>query len=389
MHRARALRVFDPRGRFNVGAGLDRPDGYIHCDPRPLPGIAVVCEAWELSRFARDAEQIYCRHMLEHLTLAEVRLTLNDWFNALRVGGTLDIIVPHLDYHIAQWARASWTTESLADPKNDARYSLAGFYGWQNECDPSTNPHYRPTYWDVHKCGFNQPLITLLLEEAGFSDVTTCVVDEVHLRAQAKKSVQKGERQVAPTRAGIRTDHLARYQFAAARLSGRTAVLDAACGIGYGSQMIAEQHPHSRVRAFDRDPATLAYARTHYARPNIEYVAVDLEAWSPTEAGFDAVVSFETIEHLQTAPTFLRAIWQSLQPNGLLVCSTPDQTTNPFDPVRFPFHVRHYTSVELTELLRLAGFAHIELFAQFRYGDVGIHPHGRGDFLVAVAQKSS
>jgi len=47
-----------------------------------------------------------------------------------------------------------------------------------------------------------------------------------------------GERQVSPTLDGIRKDHLARYKWAAKRLSG--CVYDIGCGIGYGSKILGD-----------------------------------------------------------------------------------------------------------------------------------------------------
>ena len=51
--------------------------------------------------------------------------------------------------------------------------------------------------------------------------------------------MEQGERQVAPTLDGFREDHLARYHFAAQRLAGKK-VVDAGCGVGYGSFILAE-----------------------------------------------------------------------------------------------------------------------------------------------------
>ena len=48
------------------------------------------------------------------------------------------------------------------------------------------------------------------------------------------------ERQVAPTLDGIRRDHVARYEWAARQLAPESVVLDAACGVGYGSRVMAD-----------------------------------------------------------------------------------------------------------------------------------------------------
>jgi hypothetical protein len=69
--------------------------------------------------------------------------------------------------------------------------------------------------------------------------MTTCADSPRRGRAEHPIfPMRDGERQVAPTLEGIRRDHVARYEWAARRLKGR--VLDACCGIGYGTQILAK-----------------------------------------------------------------------------------------------------------------------------------------------------
>ena len=170
--------------RLYVGCGDDRREGFLGCDHRPLVTVDLVCAAWEISHYTNEAGEIYTRHMLEHLTFAEVETTLADWYKALAPGGKVHIIVPNLDAHIEQWLRANWTSDERENPRSDASWAAAGLFGWQVDCDPR-KPGYNRSYSDVHKSGYNAAVLRFFLEQAGFRDVETSVEDDVHLHARA------------------------------------------------------------------------------------------------------------------------------------------------------------------------------------------------------------
>ena len=152
--------TLQPHARLHVGCGEERIPGYVGCDIRSVPGVSVVCAAWEVSRYASDVAEIYSRHMLEHLALGEVEATLGDWHDALGEGGHVHLIVPFLDYHLRQWLDAEWNDETFGRKMSKARHGLAGIYGWQRECDPSLRG-YSPSYWDLHKSGYNRMALPL------------------------------------------------------------------------------------------------------------------------------------------------------------------------------------------------------------------------------------
>jgi predicted SAM-dependent methyltransferase len=174
--------------RLYVGCGDDRRDGFIGCDFRPVPNASIICKAWEVSFFCKDVKEIYSRHMLEHLTLPQVEATFRDWLRALSTGGKIHIIVPNIDCHIEQWQRAIWDEDAWSQKFSDARYSYAGLWGWQRECDEkSLSDSGENAYWDVHKSGYNKNFLTFLLTRNGFVDVKCEIVENVHLVGYAKK----------------------------------------------------------------------------------------------------------------------------------------------------------------------------------------------------------
>jgi len=156
-------------------------------------------------------------------------------------------------------------------------------------------------------------------------------------------------------------EHLARYRFAASEVKGHR-VLDLACGSGYGSRFLKDAGA-LEVVGVDRDPDIVTYARERYGAPGVTYLAGD--ALSPPVTGpFGAVVSFETIEHLDDAEGFCRVCREILRPGGLFIVSTPYRARMKADgsPVN-PFHRREWRPDEFETLLQ-RDFAPIILYGQ-------------------------
>ncbi len=170
IYKSRLKEVIPSGAKLYVGCGDQNVAGYIGCDLRDLPNVALACRAWEISDFCSDLGEIYSRHMLEHLTFAEMQLTLRDWLRALAPQGVVRIEVPNLAFAIEQWRRAKWTDEELENRFSDARWGFAGFFGWQRECDPLA-PDYNQSYWDVHKSGYTGESIRYFLTQAGFANI--------------------------------------------------------------------------------------------------------------------------------------------------------------------------------------------------------------------------
>jgi len=162
--------------------------------------------------------------------------------------------------------------------------------------------------------------------------------------------MKEGERQVSPTLDGIRADHTNRYYWASARIDGReygrpaVRLTDAACGIGYGSKILADAG--YKVRAIDVDEEAIVYARRHYAHPNISYQCLDIDRAGPFLS--DYTIAFEMIEHIENPLPFLKQV------EGKLLASVPNEAVFPYRG--YAFHFRHYTQKEFEDLLNQAGF---------------------------------
>jgi SAM-dependent methyltransferase len=137
-------------------------------------------------------------------------------------------------------------------------------------------------------------------------------------------------------------------------------VLDAACGTGYGSHALAARM--RSVVGVDRDLPTVDEARRRYRRPNLSFLPMDCGALAFADARFDAVLSFETIEHLNDDRQFLREVTRVLTPEGWLVLSTPQEKAPGAIPDN-PFHRREYAWDKLRALLA-EYFCSVRLFGR-------------------------
>jgi ubiquinone/menaquinone biosynthesis C-methylase UbiE len=171
-----------------------------------------------------------------------------------------------------------------------------------------------------------------------------------------------GERFVPGVAGEIWYEHWHRYHLAAAMVAGRH-VLDVACGAGYGSALLA-RHAAS-VTGVDIAPDVVAHACTHYgAQSNLRFEVGDCAALPLPDQAFDAVVSFETMEHIAAQDAFLDEIRRVLRPGGLLILSCPNKRE--YSETRGtanPFHVRELYREELAEMLDRR-FAHAVWFGQ-------------------------
>lgn len=163
------------------------------------------------------------------------------------------------------------------------------------------------------------------------------------------------------TDAGIVAFHLKRYVFAEPFCSGRD-VLDLGCGVGYGTARLAESA--RRVVGVDVDDETLEYARRRYAAANVEFVHADATSLPFGDASFDAVCSFETVEHVSGHESMLREVARVLRPGGTFLVSTPRAEITTRLPVN-PHHRVEFSRADFAAALS-AQFDEVEMYGERR-----------------------
>lgn len=157
-------------------------------------------------------------------------------------------------------------------------------------------------------------------------------------------------------------------------------MLDLACGCGYGSRILHDAG--HEVVAVDIEPEAIKHAEKYFPGPAYMQGRAEVTAGS-----YDALVSFETLEHLDDPAAVLDAIRATT-----LIASVPNQELYPFDPARFGGddypHKRHYTPEEFTTLLEGAGYKVQERWCQRdKQGDM--QRGTAGIFLIYVARRGS
>ena len=144
--------------------------------------------------------------------------------------------------------------------------------------------------------------------------------------------------------------HLSRYQFARELFDPHWRCLDAACGSGYGASFLADKV--RSVDGVDVDPSTIDFARTTYKQTNLTYHRADLQSTLPFANGtFDAITSFETLEHVSDQTKMTSEFHRVLKPGGILVISTPDREVSERIGLDNHFHVAELSKREFVELL--------------------------------------
>ncbi|MBN1783285.1 class I SAM-dependent methyltransferase [bacterium] len=115
-------------------------------------------------------------------------------------------------------------------------------------------------------------------------------------------------------------------------------VLDAACGYGYGSRLLAKTA--SSVTGVDLSGEAIAFAGQHYGEEGRHFECMDVTRLRFDENRFDAIVSIETFEHLPPERTnhFIQSLQKVLKPGGRLILSTPVKSV--YDQIaRTPDHI--------------------------------------------------
>jgi len=153
--------------------------------------------------------------------------------------------------------------------------------------------------------------------------------------------------------------HVERYEFAAKYIkAGR--LLDIACGVGYGTSLLAGR-ASGVVEALgvDLDADAVGYAGAHYASERTRFLQQDAMTFADG-SGFDSIVSVETLEHVPDPGRLVHQLLGLLRPGGVFVASVP---TTPSIDVN-PYHRTDFTEESFRRLVTRNGLTELGYLRQ-------------------------
>ncbi|WP_152395474.1 glycosyltransferase [Paenibacillus guangzhouensis] len=163
--------------------------------------------------------------------------------------------------------------------------------------------------------------------------------------------------------ATMEVEHRQRYMSIIPLVKGKV-VVDAACGEGYGTDILSRYA--EKVIGVDISDEAIIHAKSKYTNPNIQFIMSSVEKMDIPSHSVDVFVSFETIEHIdaEMQHLFLNEVRRILKEDGILIMSTPDKYQ--YSDLRNfsnPFHVKEFYKQEYYDFLN-SYFSNIEFYYQ-------------------------
>lgn len=163
-----------------------------------------------------------------------------------------------------------------------------------------------------------------------------------------------------------RLGHIERYKLATQLITPNTVVLDAACGCGYGTEMLSKKT--YLTIGIDRDADTIALCKERYKKNrNTDFLVANVGEIPFNDSYFDSVVGMEMIEHIEPSERFITEAHRVLTHNGSLLISTPygDNTLLQDGKPFSQYHITEYTQREMEEMLQNSGFDILQTYGQY------------------------
>jgi len=136
-----------------------------------------------------------------------------------------------------------------------------------------------------------------------------------------------------------------------------------------------------QVVGVDISAEALEYAGRYRCPGRTEFVWADVERMPFSDATFDYVVSFETIEHVKEPGRLLTELRRILKPGGAVIISAP---TDPEEHLSNRYHLHSFTPESLS-LLVGTFFERVTTFAQLHVPLTRVHPMNLVRFLARTS----
>ena len=191
--------------------------------------------------------------------------------------------------------------------------------------------------------------VTLVLEKLPLEAAAKWPLDALRAESQLHNDMLRWS--------GRRADaHVARYQYASELVRPGDSVLDASCGLGYGSSVLATNSLARQVVGVDIDSRAIAYANDCYAGERTRFVVGDATKLAQfADASVDFITCFETLEHVHDPRSVLAEFQRILSPGGRIIASVPNDWTDASGRDPNPHHLHVYTWQKLIDDVRASG----------------------------------
>ncbi len=155
--------------------------------------------------------------------------------------------------------------------------------------------------------------------------------------------------------------HIFAYEFAKKIISKKSSVLEVGSGNGYGTSRLSKNI--TDIIGIDIDKNAIEYSTKKYGSKSCIFKKYDGVKIPHKDNTFDAVISFQVIEHIENDENYVSEIQRVLKDNGIFLLTTPNKSLR-LKPNQKPFnrfHIREYYSSELENILRTK-FSSVEIF---------------------------
>ena len=142
--------------RLNLGCGNYPMEDFINIDQSRDVNPDLLIDATDLPYYPNSVDEIYCGHLLEHLTWEEGQRALKHWLSILKPGGEIRVVVPNFDVLAAIY----FQTPTPAEMKHLNDYFI---YSYVQE--------------SLHRYFYSAGLLKEAMETAGFKRVERLPID--------------------------------------------------------------------------------------------------------------------------------------------------------------------------------------------------------------------
>jgi predicted SAM-dependent methyltransferase len=120
-----------PIVKLDLGCGLNRhekeKDEYIYLDGDPADGIDIVCNWDKIPLPDKCIDHVHSSETIEHIPAYETYIVLPEWNRIIKIGGTLELTTPNIEYACRAYSRGekplSWLMSNLYGDRHSAHHN--------------------------------------------------------------------------------------------------------------------------------------------------------------------------------------------------------------------------------------------------------------------------